>query len=483
MPIDLLHPRRGRAATVVAAPPTPVVTAPQTPGVTLPLTTHDATVTIPGPQPTGVGTRLHREPIVAFDGHAIGYTVTLDLDVPHPVPAPHAPPGIESFGYVGAPPAQPVAAAAEAAVPRDTATALHESYLALDLPNLVADRYAFLPATAAMIDGDLPRPPSAGRLVLDLPPGFELTADAGKRAARLRGRGVELCLPGYRGGALQDALLPVLDFVTVHTALLGPPSDVSLVDRPAPALADLVARLHARGTRVLAEDIDPLTAARCRVAGVDALRGAATPPVTDPAPRVLRAGQLQCLAVMHLLHQQPVELGKVSEVVDTDPVLTVRVLHLVNSGAFSLRRGIDTVAQAVVLLGPRELTTLVATLALEARPGAMDSLWRILARALTCEAVSDDPASYTVGLLSALIEELGVPTEAVLDIVGVSSALAGALRAHEGPLGRVLAAVLAHERRDYAGVLALGLAPMRVSDAYVRCLANALATARAVSPA
>jgi len=441
-----------------------------------PILHHAADVAIP-PTRSGPGARLHREPIVAFDGHVVGYTVTLDLDVPHGVTPPHHAPEIETFALP-----QPMDGGDHCLVPNDAARALHEGYLALDLPNLVADRYVFLPATPAMLNGELPHAPAAGRLVLDLPHGFEESVDAGRRTARLRGYGVGLCLSGYRGGTNQDVLLPMLDFVTVDTDLLGAPADLLLVDRPAPALAELVSRLHAAGTRVLAPDVDPLTAARCRVAGVDALRGGATPPVTDPEPRPLRAGQVQCLAVMHLLHQHPVELSKVSEVVDTDPVLTVQVLHLVNSGAFSLRRGIDTVGQAVILLGPRELTTLVATLALEARPGAMDSLWRILARALTCEEVSDDAAGYTVGLLSALVEELGVPLASVLEIVGVSDDLADALTHHRGPLGQVLAAVLAHERKDYAAVLAAGLAPMRVSDAYVRCLANALATARAVSP-
>ena len=424
-------------------------------------------------RPSPVLARVHRDPVVAFDGKVVGYTLTLTLDLTPVVPT--------QGGARGAEIRTPIAADAPRYqdAPARLGEMLHEQYLALDLPNLVADRYAFLPATPAMLAGFLPAAPSTGRLVLDLPVGFELEDDAVRRCAALRAQGVELSLSGYRGGANQIALLPQLAFVTLDPALLAAPGETV----PGPALADVVRSAHAVGTQVLADAVDALTAACSRTAGVDAVRGGETQPAQDGAPRVLRAGQLQCLAVMHLLNEPEREVGKIAEVIDTDPVLTLRVLHLVNSGVFALRREVDTVHHAVVLLGPRELTPLVAALALDARADAMDSLWLILARALTVEALTDDPTGYTVGMLSGLIDQLGVPADVVLEKVGVSAGVAHAVRDRTGPLGEALAAVLAHERQDYVTVLSLGLAPLHVSDTYISCLADALATARAVSPA
>ena len=111
----------------------------------------------------------------------------------------------------------------------------------------------------------------------------------------------------------------------------------------------------------------------------------------------------------------------------------------------------------------------------------MDRLWVILARAMACEALSDDPAGYTVGMLSALAAQLGVPVEALLAKVGVSASVADAIRAEAGPLGNVLRAVRAHERSHTAGVLATGRAPGEVSRVYLGCLRDALAIARTVT--
>lgn len=419
-----------------------------------------------GARPT-VACTVHRRPVVTVDGHVVGYAVTATLDAGG-VPRQRA----------TSSPAEP-----------GSADRLHEAYLGLDLPNLVADRYVFLPATPRMLDGFVPVPVAPGRLVLVLPVGYEHTADAVERATALRALGVQLALPEYTGTAAQETLLPQVGYVVV---------------RPGAApLAPLVHHVHRADVRVLASDVvDRAAEDECRAAGVDAVIGsqsertrAALPPEGDaPASsasasaseqraHVLRAGQAQCLAIMHLLHEPDVSFGQVAQVIDTDPVLTLRVLHLVNSGAFALTRAVDTVAQAIVLLGKRELETLVGALLLDARPDATDSLWLILARALTCETLVEDSAAYTVGMLSGLAEQLGIPASVIVEKVGVSADVASAVVDATGPYGDVLAAVRAHERADISAVLTSGLDPREVSDVYMRAVAEALATARTVTRA
>lgn len=388
---------------------------------------------------------VHRTPVVDLHGRVIGYQVIVD---------PTRPPDVD----------------------------VDAVYLQLDLASLVADRYAFLPATQAMLDGYLPEPVVPGRLVLTLPMGFAESPGAMGRAGALKGLGMSLALTGYRGEAAQDELLTHLAFVVIDAGPSGP------------VLPPLVHKAHQHGVRVLAANVaTDLELDACRAAGVDGMLdspyGAFGPAAPAPAPaqrgakpaRVLRAGEAQCLTILNLLHQPDASPGDVAQVIETDPVLTLRVLHLVNSGVYALSHQVDTVRQAVVLLGPAEISTLVTALALEAQPGAMDRLWFILARAMTCEVLADDNAAYTVGMLSALAQQLGVPVEAVLDKVGVSEVVADAIAREAGPLGQVLHAVRAHENSDPDGVLAAGLDPVAVSPVYLTCLRDALAIARTVT--
>lgn len=391
---------------------------------------------------------VHRTPVADLDGRVIGYHVAVD---------PERPPGVD----------------------------VDAVYLGLDLANLVADRYAFIPATPAMLDGYLPEPVVPGRLVLALPAGFADSPGALGRAGALRGLGMALALTGYRGEPAQRSLLTHTSFVVVDAGPSGP------------RLSTLVHEAHAHGVRVIAVNVATEAELNiCRASGVDGLLGgpegefAALTPHGVPTQRgarggqgarVLRAGEAQCLTILNLLHQPETSPVDVAQVVETDPVLTLRVLHLVNSGVYALSHQVDTVRQAVVLLGPAEVATLVTALALEAQPGAMDRLWFILARAMTCEILADDGAGYTVGMLSALAAQLGVPAEAVLEKVGVSDVVGDAIARESGPLGQVLRAVRAHEHSDPDGVIAAGLDPVVVSRAYLGCLRDALAIARTVT--
>jgi c-di-GMP-related signal transduction protein len=399
----------------------------------------------PTAEPTA--SAVHRRPVLDLAGRAIGYTVVVDPD---------RPPDVD----------------------------VDAVYLSLDLGNLVADRYAFLPATPAMLDGYLPDPVVPGRLVLVLPRGFADTPGAAGRAGALRGLGMSLALSDFDGSASQVALLSHLAFVVVDAGPSGPP------------LPALVHQAHQHNIRVLAANVATQGELDvCRAAGVDGLLDSPfgtfshTPPVPPAArqdgprggARVLRAGEAQCLTIINLLQQPTTSPVDVAQVIETDPVLTLRVLHLVNSGVFALSHQVDTVRQAVVLLGPKEVSTLVTALALEAQPGAMDRLWFILARAMACEVLADDNAAYTVGMLSALAANLGVPAEAVLEKVGVSDVVGEAVAHEAGPLGPVLRAVRAHEHSDPDGVLAAGLDPVEVSRVYLTCLRDALEIARTVT--
>ncbi len=389
----------------------------------------------------GLRTRLRRDPVIGLDERVWGYGIELMLDE-------------EST---------PVA---------DRTALLHELYLELELENLVADSTVFIPALESMITGELPQMHQGGRLVLDLPADFADQPDAERRTAAMHSAGTELALRGFSGTPNQTRLLTLLDYVTINPHELGE------------YMPNLVQLVHSVGVRVIAEHVaDVETYDLCASAGVDALRGSVTERAASIAahrPRVLRAGQVQCLAILHLLDQPEANLARVGDVIDTDPMLTVRVLHLVNSGAFALRAKVDAVRHAVVLLGPRELSGLVTSVALDTQQGSMHRLWQILTRALACETLADDSAAYTVGMLAGLIDAIGVPMDDVLEKAGVSPAVAHAVRYHSGELGHALGAILAHEAGNLEALAETGFDPLDVSDVYLASLAEALRTAEAI---
>lgn len=129
--------------------------------------------------------------------------------------------------------------------------------------------------------------------------------------------------------------------------------------------------------------------------------------------------------LLNELDQAEPDLRKISQLINTDPVLATRLLRLANSAQFNLANKISSVSEALALMGlnqVRALTTAAAvTGAFTAIPGIeMHPFWRYslnvakLARMMAGMIQQNQPAAFTAGLIHAtgvLVMHLGMPQE------------------------------------------------------------------------
>ncbi|HEY0187042.1 MAG TPA: HDOD domain-containing protein [Cellulomonas sp.] len=344
------------------------------------------------------------------------------------------------------------------------------AYQRMDLAGLAGDRPVLLRATARLLAGDVTVWYDADRLLLEITPVLAAREDIGALVQAATERGARLVLADYAGSARQDQLLDRVAVVKVDLAH-GP-------DRT----AALIARAHLAGASVIAEHADSAEQLELAASlGADLYQGPMFQRDAPPTRRSFSAGELQCLELLRLLGADHVDQEAVVRTVAADPELSVRVLHLVNSSAYGLGREVDSVLQAVVLVGPRQLHALSIASLIDARPASVASLWAILTRATTCRTLSDDDAGYTLGLLSAVAAQQSIDLTDLITRTGVSDQLALGLLEHEGRYGQILAAVLAHEENDTEAVAATGLEPWDVAHAYLAAVPVALGTATALA--
>lgn len=97
---------------------------------------------------------------------------------------------------------------------------------------------------------------------------------------------------------------------------------------------------------------------QCRVVQPDCVTILATIRCDIGLPVV--AGQ-----VLQLMNQAQTDARSLAEVIATDPALTLRVLKLANSPFYGFARRINTIKDAVVLLGHKTLGTMVLALAMK----------------------------------------------------------------------------------------------------------------------
>ena len=127
--------------------------------------------------------------------------------------------------------------------------------------------------------------------------------------------------------------------------------------------------------------------------------------------------------VLTELNKEEPDSRKISEAVGSDPGLTARMLKLANSAFFGLSREIDSVSEAISILGFNHVRTLVQAVALSSSfktvPGVnLEQFWGYslntakICRTLAKSMKMNDGAAFTAGLVHAvgdLVMHIGMP--------------------------------------------------------------------------
>jgi len=156
-----------------------------------------------------------------------------------------------------------------------------------------------------------------------------------------------------------------------------------------------------------------------------------------------------------------------------DPQLSVQLLRLVNSVAFSPTSRIGSFAQAINLLGRRQLQRWLQLLmfANQNTPGyGKPLLARAALRAALIENICKargnnrdvQDTAFIVGMFSLLDTLFGKPLTTIIAPLKLADDVNAALLQHDGPLGDLLKLVVAAEAHD-AEKIAAALVPLKIS--------------------
>jgi c-di-GMP phosphodiesterase len=288
--------------------------------------------------------------------------------------------------------------------------------------------------------------------------------------AMLRARGHRIALEDYspqlddRIGTADAALLNAVDIVKVNVSRHGPAD----LERMAPGVLE-------RGAKLFAEQVETVEQfERCAQLGFQGFQGDFLHrPQTFKAQRV-PSNRLSTLRLIAALQNPEFSLQEIENLVAQDISLCYRVLRCINSSFFSLPRKIESIRQAIVILGIdnlRQLATLVALQGFENRP--LSLFLTAMIRARMCEqlarlAGARDTGPYFITGLFSLLEVLtGIPAPDLFDQLPLSEAVERALTAQEGDMGAALKCARAYERASWRRVVYGGLAPHLIRAAYV----------------
>ncbi|WP_127478116.1 EAL and HDOD domain-containing protein [Sulfurivermis fontis] len=346
-----------------------------------------------------------------------------------------------------------------------TSQVIINTFMEVGLENIVGSKPAFINVTGDFFTGDYPLPMSHEQVVFEL---LEtIVPDAGVIAGvrRLVAQGYRIALDDY---LLQHATLPLLELAAFVKL------DVLAMERD--ELAYTVERLRRYRLQLVAEKVEtPAHYEMCRELGFDLFQGYffAHPDVIHT--RTTSANRSVVLSLIAQLQNPNIELRQVEQLIAQDVILSFRLLRYINCATFGLRREVDSIRQALMLLGLATVRNWATLLLLSQidnhKPRELMTI--ALIRARMCELLSvtdsaiDSNQAFTAGLFSLLDAILDQPMETLLDQLPLSMPIKLALLDREGPLGALLKAVVCYERGEWDGVVLRGAVAIDYNSAYL----------------
>ena len=312
---------------------------------------------------------------------------------------------------------------------------------------------------------DVPQLPfSAERVVIEVSEGALADPRTLDGVRTLRSRGHATALDGYSRRPDDASALACFETVKVHIGARDPEE-----------LGALVHGLQSPSLRLLAANVETIEQfERCIALGFEAFQGDFLQhPQTFRAKRV-PSNRLSTLRLVASLQSEDFAIGEVERLLSQDISMSYHVLRCINSSYYNLPRKIDSMRQAIVILGLenlRQLCTLLCLQGLDDRPPSL--FVHALTRARLCEQLgkmggaSDAGPFFMTGLFSLLNALVGIPTEKIVEELPLAPAIRRALIAGEGDLGAALQCTRAYERASWSHVAYRDVAPLLIRAAYV----------------
>jgi len=320
----------------------------------------------------------------------------------------------------------------------------------LGLPRAVGDACAFLNVDTDVLMSDifafLPRE----RTVLELTASVEATDAVLWRLAELAGHGFRFAAEASSHGNRLGRLLPLLDFVKVD-----------LRATPVVTMLALVPRLRGTGKRLVAEKVESQAEYRtCLDLGFDYFQGYYFAKPSVMAGRKLSPSQMAVMDLLQLVTSDADNI-EIERAIKRDASLSVNVLRIVNTPAAGLRQRIDSLSQALIVLGRRQLQRWLQIM-LYAEPDTRGHtqtpllmlastrarLMELLAQRLRPGQRQVADVAFTVGIMSLMDALFAVPMADLVEQIRVSEEVANALVKRGGFFGELLRLTESLERME-----------------------------------
>jgi c-di-GMP phosphodiesterase len=334
-----------------------------------------------------------------------------------------------------------------------TAHVLVNTFLELGLDTLVGSKRAFVNLTRDFLLQDYSLVFPADRVVLEVLEDVAVEDDVLAALRNLSAQGYIIALDDF---FYQEHLRPLVELADIIKI------DVLASGRT--TVAEQVKLLRHYDVQLLAEKVETQEDfAYYKTLGFEYFQG-----YFFCRPAVVKGqrsptNRLVILELLAKLQSPEITFRELEAFISRDVSLSYKVLRAANAAIYTRARKVESIQQALQLVGLTAMTNIVSLFLLaniDDKPHEL--LITAMVRAKMCEQLaklmqqSNSATFFTVGLLSVLDAFMDRPMPHILPALPLADEIVEALLAHEGVLGATLRCILAYERGDWETVQNLG---------------------------
>jgi EAL and modified HD-GYP domain-containing signal transduction protein len=330
-----------------------------------------------------------------------------------------------------------------------TSTTIINSFFEFGLDKLVGRQFAFINLTEKfLLENDL-LPIGPGQVVLEILEDVPINEELIKSVERLSSQGFTIALDDYVYNPAHKPLVAMADIIKIDIMALSQKDVIEHVN----ILKEYKAKL-------LAEKIETRDEYDfCLDLGFDYFQGYFLSRPRIIKGRTLPTNKLAAIKLLAILHNPSAATDELEKQISIDASMSYKLLKCINSAYYCLPRKVDSIKQAIVMLGRRQINSIASLLALSnTEDMPLEIIHLAIVRAKMCEFLANaaglKPADtyFTAGLLSALDIVMERDLAELIKPLPLSEEVVDALLYRKGVLGEALTCTLAYEVSDFENV-------------------------------
>jgi EAL and modified HD-GYP domain-containing signal transduction protein len=346
----------------------------------------------------------------------------------------------------------------------DTLRMLADAALDIGLDRLAGALPVYISYPRELLVTEAPASMHPDRVIIEIPGNLVADENVLQGVRTLRKRGHHIALDDFSPQLTSSGLLDLVDIVKVPLPQFTPAE-----------LARLAPELIRRGLKLIAKQVATIEQfEHASQLGFDGFQGDFLQrPEQFHSQRAPRNG-FATLRLVATLQNPEVTMREVEQLISQDLSMSYRVLRCINSSYYNMQQKVDSIRQALVLLGMdnlRQLCSLAALQQLENRPPSL--FVTAMARAHMCEQLArlagQTPTApyFITGLFSMLDVLMGMPMAKIVDELPLAPLVENALVAGDGDAGAALACARAYESATWLHARYRDIAPHLIRAAYL----------------